>query len=405
MDKYINEQKANEIMEGYNHYIKKKKFGDDVIKMEKALKSKEMSNERFVSCCRKYCVMYGNLRVPDRYKMTIQYSDGTSAEYGLGNVMRKIRAAYEGRSLSRTLSDYDELRLTAIDEDWKMSDMEFEKELFMRCCRDFFVQNGHLRVEEDYVMDVKLCNGQNTEYLLGKMMSGVKARLKGRKYGIILTPAMLKELNVMDKDWAVSDMQFDKEFKNQLLIDCAREFYNEYGHLRVSKDIEMEIVCDNGEVFVYPFGKDLYTCRSYINRKTGGRRLPDEVLKELDNIDARWKLTETEYSRVKFMECARIYFEENGHLRPTIGDKVEVIHNGEVVENYCLGVILRKCRYDLINNGKSNYVTGTDVKILNKMDPYWIGREKEVNEMRLGTMDEGAVEEIDNYYADLVPTI
>ena len=399
------EEYTNDIVEGYvQHNFRKKHSARIRIQLDEKLSAKSMNNERLIACSKEYCRVHGYLRVPDRYTMDIEYSDGTMVEYCLGNVIRKMRAAYKGKSLSRILSTNDDLRMREIDKDWKLSDFEYEQKIFMLSCEKFKKKYGHLRIEKDYMMKWKLPNGSIQDYPLGKIMDGVKKRTHGYKVGILVTSDMIKKLNQWDEEWAVSNHEFDIEFKNRLLLDCAREFYAEYGHLRVNRSVEMEIVDENGDVYAYDFGTDLANCRVFFNNGINGRKLPEEIIDEFNQMDPKWSLLESDYSRVRFMECAKTYFEQNGHLRPSTKDKVDIIYNNGVVEHYAFGVLLRRLRYECIHNASRMYITKEDIDIMNAMDPYWINREKTIDEMKFEKLkSEDNSQQIDEYFEQLYP--
>ena len=394
---------ANDIVNEMKQINKnKKKNIEIVVKLDSELSAKSMNVERLLECSREYCKIYGNLRIPDRYILRIEYSNGVLVDYRFGNVIRKIRLAHHGKGLARPLSAVNVKRMNKIDPDWLLSDIEYEREIFMRKCRDYFKQNGHLRIEDDYTTYIDLHNGLKEEYELGKKMYGVKARLRGNNYGIVLSKEMVEELNELDKDWAKSNYKFDVDLKNQMLLECAREFYAENGHLRVNQNVEVEFVDEDGQIIVYPFGKDIVACKSVINNNGCGRKLPKEILDEFFEMDSKWCLSEADYCRIKFMECARMYFEKNGHLRPTLRDKVLITYPNGGTENYNFGPLLRKLRYDLIHKEENIHITEQDVGILNKMDPYWINREKTIEEMNAERpLDDNLMQEIDEYYQNL----
>ena len=113
-----------------------------------------------------------------------------------------------------------------MDLNWRKSEEEYQNEIFLRHCIDYYNRHGHLRIprtkanmpketRKQCIITILYPNGATEEYNLGARMYYERQVMRGVAKGKPLPNEIIEKLNEMDPYWvnreiSIKDMQKEK---------------------------------------------------------------------------------------------------------------------------------------------------------------------------------------------------
>ena len=361
-----------------------------------SLQEREYQNKLFIKLCINYYKEHGHLRISNKELATVEYKNGKTGTFPLGQKMANLRYVERGTVKGDSLPEEMLKILDCMDLNWRKTEEEISNERFLRYCTDFYNRYGHLRIPrtaanmpkeklKQCIITILYPNGATEEYDLGAKMYYYRT-IDSRK-GKPLPDEIVQKLNEMDPDWSLQE----REYQNKLFINLCANYYRKHGHLRIPSKELVAVEYKNGKTDTFPLGQRMVNLRCVERGTAKGDSLPEEMLKMLDCMDLNWKKTEEEISNERFLRYCTDFYNRHGHLRiprtranmPEETLKqciITILYFNGVIEEYDLGAKMYYYRY--IDSQKGKPLPDEIVQKLNEMDPYWVNREVSIKDMQ-----------------------
>ena len=166
------------------------------------------------NAARNYFETYGNLNVKKGYKT----EDGLN----LAQWLAYQRQSRKGNN-SSILSEEQINMLSEIGMIWDKKEFRWEQGYEIAC--EFYKEFGHLEVKQDLIY---------MEYKLGKWINMQRLAYNSDSSRKNLSQIQINRLEKIGMIWHADELNWNRAF------EYAKEFYEEYGHLRIEKDYCVE---------------------------------------------------------------------------------------------------------------------------------------------------------------------
>lgn len=221
--------------------------------------------------------------------------------FKLGKWINMQRLAYSSNSARRLLSLSQIRRLEKIGMVWNSDELYWNQAF--ESAKKFYEQNGHLRIEDDYIHD---------GFALGLWIQSQR-RLK-KTSTTEMTLSKVKRLDSLGMIWDVKDYIWENN------VRLSKEYFEENGNLLIPHDYIVGGV---------RLGQWIGNLRSS-KKGHGSIELTDERIELLNSLGMVWDVNEYLWNQQYLL--AENYYKENGNLRISAG----YISNG-----YKLGMWLK----------------------------------------------------------------
>jgi len=227
-----------------------------------------------------YAREYNALNVLVRQKILVTYKNNRQEIYNFGALLHGFKQDVKNIN-SESLGQRDinlSRALLKLDKNCLVGTLELANKKFLQITRAYCDKKLHLRVPKFQKAEITYIDGRVEHYNLGRHLNTWRAR-KDHK-----SSQDIKELELMDADWATSDT----ELSARKFMHVMKRYYNEYGNLGVKNREKVLIKYDNGTTEVYNLGLLLTSRRDVIKGVKRGVPLSLEYQQELSRMDPNW---------------------------------------------------------------------------------------------------------------------
>lgn len=198
------------------------------VKCRQTLKSRATSDEDLVLMLLKYFVHNrGKLRMPEDFCADIQFTNGEKKYVRLGEILQKMRTIYNNPDTNEVFMPKVVKALQSLDENWMLSDQEYDEKLFLLACKAQIQMDGNLASVRRKKLLIVYKTGKREIYDLSKELSQLRKEYKA--YGKThLSEDAEKELFKLDQNWEKFSLDAPKtpeiniEFPNNIERICKR---------------------------------------------------------------------------------------------------------------------------------------------------------------------------------------
>ena len=256
--------------------------------------------EIYYQAARNYYQEMGNLRIPKNYV--------TSTGLNLGSWIHTQRKVYAGIMVG-ALTEEKIQRLNAIGMVWNARRDSWEEAY--RELTAYYEKYGNVDVKARYCGD--------SGYPLGRWVSNLRASVKKKGIGNVLTEEQRKKLEALGMIWDKNSEKWE------MYLRAAKEYRKNYGDLKVP----IKYVTDDG----VPLGSWLQTIRhGASNEKSRAETLSAGQIEQLNALGMEWEKERLTLWNMKF-ELAREYYEQHGNLDVPVAYCVEGVKLGRWISN------------------------------------------------------------------------
>lgn len=208
--------------------------------------------------------------------------------YNLGKWINMQRVAYNSESKRKSLSLSQIKKLEKIGMVWNADELYWNRAF--ECAKNFYEQNGHLRIEEDYIVD---------DFALGLWIQSQR-RLK-KTSTTEMTLLKIKKLDSIGMIWDVKDYIWENN------VRLSKMYLEQNGDLLIPQDYIVEGV---------RLGQWIGNLRN--SRKGHGSiELTTERINLLNSLGMVWDVNEYLWRQQYLL--AEKYYKENANLRIPVG--------------------------------------------------------------------------------------